>query len=878
VAITAKFSNGTLRVQGDRFGNAITVGRDIPGDLFVNAGAVPIVGGPATIGNTSLIRVVGRRGNDTITLDDANGILPPTDLFGGGGNDTLTGGFGNDRLYGEGGRDILIGNSGADSLFGGGGNDLFVWNPGDGSDIVEGQQGFDTLAFNGSAANENITISANGTRVQFFRDVANILMDINGVERIEFNALGGTDNIVINDLAGTHVAEVNLDLASPLGSSTGDGYADVVTVNGTTGQDTVAVVGSAGSVTVSGLPASVTIEHAEAGDRIFVNTSDDDDEIDAAGLAAGIILLTIDGGAGNDTIFGSAGGDDLLAGDDDDIVDGNQGLDVAFLGAGNDTFVWNPGDGSDTVEGQADTDTLLFIGSGANEDIDISNNGGRARFFRNVANIVMDLDDVEHIVFNALGGADNIVVNDLAGTDVTQVSVDLASLLGGSAGDGFADNVTVVGTAVGDAITIGSSGAEVTVSGLTAQIRIVNAEGGLDRLVINGLGGVDDIDASGLATGKIILEIHGGVASDTLTGSQGDDFFVWQPGDGNDTIEGQAGFDTLIVNGSAGEENIVILPNSGRVIFFRDVANILMDLNDVERIEFKALDGTDGIAIDDLSGTDVTQVNIDLAEAPGGSTGDGEIDNVTVNGTNGADIVNVLGSAASVTVTGLPASVTIEHAEVGDGLTINAASSDDEITASGLAAGTISLTIDGGAGNDTIVGSAGGDDLRGGDADDLVDGNAGADAVLLGAGNDVFVWDPGDGSDTVEGEADADTLRFNGSAANENIDISADGARVQFLRNLGNIDMDINDVERIDFNAFGGADNIVINDLTGTDVAEITIDLNAVGGGGDGSVDTITAIGGTVVDGGGGNISILGLAALVTITGFESGVDQIVVS
>jgi hypothetical protein len=90
--------------------------------------------------------------------------------------------------------------------------------------------------------------------------------------------------------------------------------------------------------------------------------------------------------------------------------------------------------------------------------------------------------------------------------------------------------------------------------------------------------------------------------------------------------------------------------------------------------------------------------------------------------------------------------------------------------------------------------------------------------------------------------------------------------------------MDINDVERIDFNAFGGADNIVINDLTGTDVAEITIDLNAVGGGGDGSVDTITAIGGTVVDGGGGNISILGLAALVTITGFESGVDQIVVS
>ena len=43
------------------------------------------------------------------------------------------------------------------------------------------------------------------------------------------------------------------------------------------------------------------------------------------------------------------------------------------------------------------------------------------RFTRDVANITMDLNDVEHIKFNALGGADNITVGDLAGTDVTQV-------------------------------------------------------------------------------------------------------------------------------------------------------------------------------------------------------------------------------------------------------------------------------------------------------------------------------------------------------------------------------------------------------------------------------------------------------------------------
>ena len=95
------------------------------------------------------------------------------------------------------------------------------------------------------------------------------------------------------------------------------------------------------------------------------------------------------------------------------------------MGAGDDTFVWNPGDGSDIVEGQAGTDTMQFNGANINEKIDLSANGGRARFTRDVANITMDLNDVESINFNALGGADTITVNDLTGTDVTEVNLDL---------------------------------------------------------------------------------------------------------------------------------------------------------------------------------------------------------------------------------------------------------------------------------------------------------------------------------------------------------------------------------------------------------------------------------------------------------------------
>ena len=57
------------------------------------------------------------------------------------------------------------------------------------------------------------------------------------------------------------------------------------------------------------------------------------------------------------------------------------------MGAGDDTFVWNPGDDNDTVEGQAGIDTLLFNGANVAENIDISANGGRVLFFRNIANV-----------------------------------------------------------------------------------------------------------------------------------------------------------------------------------------------------------------------------------------------------------------------------------------------------------------------------------------------------------------------------------------------------------------------------------------------------------------------------------------------------------
>jgi Ca2+-binding RTX toxin-like protein len=855
MAITARFfaNSGNLTEFGDALDNEIITSRNADGTILVNGGAVPISGGTPTVANTSLIQVFGLGGNDRITLDESNGALPAARLFGGAGNDTLTGGSGDDSLFGQSGNDTLLGKGGNDLLFGGAGddvltggdgndqlfgeagNDLMIWNPGDDSDLFEGGDGFDTAQVNGGNGSEVFTVTANGSRVRLDRlDPAPFSLDI-----------GTTENLVVNMNGG-------------------------------------------------------------------------DDTFSASGNLAALISLTVDGGAGNDTILGGNGADVLIGGDGNDFIDGNQGNDVAFLGAGNDTFQWDPGDGSDMVEGGDGVDTLRFNGSGTNEIFEVSANGERTRFTRNVGNIVMDVNDVEHIDVNALGGTDTIIVNDLSGTDVTEVNVDLAGTLGGTTGDAQADTVIVNGTNGDNLVYVVGTGTSVSVLGLAAQINVTNSEGANDSLVINGLGGDDSITATTLPAGVMKLTIDGGAGNDTILGSQGadillggdgndllfggagddvliggdgndqvfgeagndlallgagDDVFQWDPGDGNDTVEGQDGTDTMLFFGSNIGENIDISANGGRVRFFRDVANVTMDLNGVEHIDFRALGGADHIVVGDLSGTDVTQVDINLAGVLGGSTGDGQVDNVTVNGTIGSDTITVASNATGIVLGGLTAQVNLLNAEPTDHLTIHGLGGDDVIDATSLEADGIQLTLNGGLGNDVLLGSAG---------DDLIIGGDGNDLAIMGAGDDTFVWNPGDDNDTVDGQAGVDTLLFNGSNANESVDISANGEHVRLFRDVANVTMDLNDTETIDFKALGGADTVTVNDLSGTDVSEVNIDLAAAGGGGDNQADTIVidaTNGDDVIQifGDASGVTVIGLAATINITGFDAN-DRLVIN
>jgi Ca2+-binding RTX toxin-like protein len=494
-------------------------------------------------------------GNDQVRIDESNGAFTtttPTQINGQGGEDTLLGSSGAETLNGGDGNDTVNGGPGADVVRLGAGDDRFVWNPGDGSDLVDGGDGHDAMAFNGSAAVEQFRLSANGSHARLTRDVGNITMDLDAIEQVDVASVGGNDTLTVDDLTGTDVKTVNNDLADVLdGTSPGAGVGETI-VNGTERPDSIVATGTGGAASVTGLAAAVNVVHGDASrDEIGINALGGNDRVDASALRADALKLGVDGGAGDDTLLGGAGADVLRGGDGNDVVDGNQGADIALLGSGDDRFIWDPGDGSDVVEGQVGRDAMTFNGANVDEQFDVSASGSRVRFTRNIGNITMDLAGVEEIDLNALGGADRLTVNDVAGTDLTEIQTDLAGSQ--TVDDGSPDQVIVNGTARNDAITASGRAGKVNVTGLAAIVDIVNATPAQDQLAINGVAGDDVINGSGLTADAIQFQADGGDGNDAITGGEGNDTLLGGAGDdvlnggpGQDVLDGGAGNNVLI--------------------------------------------------------------------------------------------------------------------------------------------------------------------------------------------------------------------------------------------------------------------------------------------------------------------------------------------
>ncbi|MBJ7520182.1 MAG: hypothetical protein JHC84_10840 [Solirubrobacteraceae bacterium] len=439
-------------------------------------------------------------------------------VFGQGGNDVLSlsevnGALPASNLFGASGNDTLTGGSGGDLLFGQAGNDTLL------------AKGGNDFLFGGT---DNDTLTGGDADDQVFGE-------------------SGNDRSVWNPGDDTDLNEGGADT-------------DTTEVNGGNGAEQFTATANGTRVRFDRLnPAPFAIDIGTS-ENLVLNANGGDDSFSATGNLAALIKITADGGTGNDTLLGSNGIDVLLAGDGNDVVDGQQGNDVAFLGAGDDAFQWDPGDGSDTVEGQAGADELRFNGSAANEIMETSANGGRVRFTRNIANIVMDLDDVERIAANALGGTDTVTVNDVTGTDLTEVVPALAAPGGGS--DAAADNVVVNATNGDDIVSVSGSGTSALVNGLAARVAISGAAAADDRLTVNALSGDDVVDATALAANAIRLTISGGEGSDILLGGSGPDTLLGDNGD--DVLLGGPGID--ILDGGAGDNVVLEGPSATNTV------------------------------------------------------------------------------------------------------------------------------------------------------------------------------------------------------------------------------------------------------------------------------------------------------------------------
>jgi hypothetical protein len=80
------------------------------------------------------------------------------------------------------------------------------------------------------------------------------------------------------------------------------------------------------------------------------------------------------------------------------------------------------------------------------------------------------------VSFEAFGGTDNVVINNLRQTPVTQVTVDLEGAPGSGSGDGQADGIVFGGTSGADTIAAGASGAAMVATGLEYSVRVLRGE------------------------------------------------------------------------------------------------------------------------------------------------------------------------------------------------------------------------------------------------------------------------------------------------------------------------------------------------------------------------------------------------------------------
>lgn len=505
--VTTRVSQRTLVVKGGRDDDVINLFSSIdrPTDVVVALGLEATVVASVRRDTFDRIAIDAGDGNDLVLIDERAGFVPftdtePTTIRAGAGDDFVSGGSGPEDIRGGSGRDMIDGNGGDDTVALGPDDDQVVWDQGDGSDTIEGGAGRDVMSFNGAPFNESFAARADDGRLRITRVEGDIVMDVDDVEDVSVNTLGGSDFTEIGDLRGTDVDVVTVDDGSIPGGDAPDGVIDTVNVAGTPDDDDVTIAGDVGLTQIDGPPATVLLVDMDRLDALRVLTGNGADTIDASGLSVDAVHVVHITGPGDDVVLGGPGLDEVLAGRGCDVVDGGRGDDDIDLDEGDDEMIWDPGDGSDLVDGGAGTDVMTFNGSDDDEVMEASAIGEDLVVTRDVGFIRMSTVRLERLDVNARGGADLLTVGDLTGTTVERVRLGLAAV--GGAADGAADGVVVRGTPGADAIIAGGAAGAARIFGLPWAIAIDGSEP-TDVLTIDGNGGDDTVDTAGLGPDTI---------------------------------------------------------------------------------------------------------------------------------------------------------------------------------------------------------------------------------------------------------------------------------------------------------------------------------------------------------------------------------------
>ena len=570
------------------------------------------------------------------------------------------------------------------------------------------------------------------------------------------------------------------------------------------------------------------------------------------------VSTLIYGGAGNDTITDSGGSDTIDGGDGDDTIT-DEGSSVTNLlrgGAGNDTIRFTSA-GNSTVEGGDGDDVLKTVGSSSSKYYSNILNGGRGN------DNITSAASADTYLFNRGDGGDTISENGNTGDNSTTTDrvvfgagIAQSDLAVSRSGDALVIQINdPSGVAGGDQITVQNWYQDVN-----AQIeQLVFADGGsmtaarltaLGNAVILGTAGNDTI----VATADVI-SVDGLAGNDTLSGSTANDKLIGGAGDdsltgndGNDTLDGGIGRDTLV--GGLGDDLYIVdlstdvvteAVNAGTDKVNTTLASYTLGVN-VEALDYtgvgpftgsgNALNNSikGGVGNDTLNGGAGSDT---LAGLAGDDTYivDVATDVVTELAGAGVDLVNVAFAAAGTYVLG----ASVENATV-------------------TAAAAVAVGVTGNELANVLIGNGAANTLTGNDGNDTLDGGLGADTLVGGLGDDVYVVDVS--TDVVTEAANAGIDQVNTALASYTL-----GANVEKLSYTaaaaftGNGNALGNDIK-------GGAGNDTLSGLAGNDTLIGGAGTDSLlGGDGD---DLLLAGAGTadVADGG------LGVDTLVLVGNF----------